>query len=55
MNLIDDDLNQKLSKHSQKLCVYTGEKAYVRTLGLKRGEGVWSKGGLFSGAYGTIQ
>ena len=31
-----------------------GIYTYVRTWGLKRGEGVCSKGGLFSGAYGIF-
>ena len=55
--MIDDDLNQKLTKHSPEDARYWAftreENTYVRTWGLKTGEGVCSKGGLFLGAYGN--
>ena len=44
------DLNQKLTKHSQKTLdtgVYMGENTYVGTWGLKRGDGVCSKEASF--------
>ena len=52
------ELNQKLTKHSQKTldtgCLHGG-KYLCKNLGVKEGGGRLLEGGIFSGAYGNLK